>query len=319
MGLSNADCAEHWPDLSGLPLRPTLQTLHLWTQVVGKVRMMLTPWENHGWHVPFYLSPRGLATGLVPVPGRALTVEFDLLAAQLVLRTTFGSEDRVTLEPRSMQDFYHGVLSSLRSLGVEVTIDPMPVEIAAAVRFDLDDVHRSFDPDVALAYWRTLIEVHRVFQLFRTRFVGKVSPIHLFWGAFDLAVTRFSGREAPAHPGGAPFMNDAIAREAYSREVSSAGFWPNLEGTTGPCFYSYAYPAPELFAHCDVRPRQARFDSELGEFILPYAAVQASEDPDATILDFLQTTYEAAANLAQWDRPMLERAQGSLGSPPEGS
>ena len=316
---SDDDRRTAWPDLSGLALQPTLVSLHLWTQVVGKVRLMLTPWENHGWHVPLYVSARGLATGLIPVPGNALTVEFDLVAAELLLRSSRGAEARFTLEPRSVADFHSRVLSALGGMGIEVGIHPMPCEIAGAVRFDEDLEVRGFDHGVALAYWRALVEVHRVFQLFRTRFVGKVSPIHLFWGAFDLAVTRFSGRGAPRHPGGAPFMDDAIAREAYSQEVSSAGFWPNLEGEGGPAFYSYAYPVPDGFAERGIGPEQARFDGALGEFVLHYEAIRSSADPDAALLDFLQSTYGAAADLAQWDRPRLERPQGLLGRPPEGS
>ena len=310
---------EPWPDLDGLSLVPTVGALHLWAQVVGKVRLMLTPWENHGWHVPLYVSSRGLATGLIPVPGRALTIEFDFVSAELVARTSVGGDSRFSLEPMSVSSFHDRLLSALDGLEVMVAIDPMPVEIAGAKRFDEDHGLRDYDGGVALAYWRTLVEVHRVFQLFRTGFVGKVSPVHLFWGAFDLAVTRFSGRDAPPHPGGAPFMNDAIAREAYSREVSSAGFWPNLEGEGGPAFYSYAYPVPEGFAARAVLPSHARFDDALGEFVLPYAAVRASSDPDAALLAFLQSTYEGAAELAGWDRPMLECAQGALGRPPEGS
>lgn len=308
-----------WPDLGPLTLGPTLGALHLWSQVVGKVRLMLTPWENHGWHVPLYVTPRGLATGLIPVPGSALTIEFDLVAAELVTRASTGADRRFALGPLSVADFHERTLSAVRGLGIGVAIDPMPVEIADAVRFDEDHEVRGFDPGVALTYWRALVEVHRVFQLFRTRFDGKVSPVHLFWGAFDLAVTRFSGRAAPAHPGGAPFMNDAIAREAYSREVSSAGFWPNLEGDGGPAFYSYAYPSPDGFSERSVRPAEARFDRALGEFVMPYAAVRASADPDAALLDFLQSTYDAAADLAGWDRAMLDRPQGRLGRPPEGS
>lgn len=308
-----------WPDLGGLPLGPTIGALHLWAQVVGKVRLMLTPWENHGWHVPLYVSSRGLATGLIPVPGRALTMEFDFVSSELVARTSVGGESRLALEPMSVSAFHDGLLSALDGLDIVVAIDPMPVEIAGAKRFYEDREIRDYDAGAALAYWRTLVEVHRVFQLFRTSFVGKVSPVHLFWGAFDLAVTRFSGRSAPPHPGGAPFMNDAIAREAYSREVSSAGFWPNLEGEGGPAFYSYAYPVPAGFADRAVSPSEARFDDALGEFVLPYAAVRASADPDAALLAFLQSTYEAAAELADWDRPMLECARGAIGRPPEGS
>ena len=308
-----------WPDLSTVTLAPTIETLHLYSQVVGKVRLMLTPWENHGWHVPLYLTPRGLSTGLVPVEGRAFALEFDLVTGNLRLAVADGREETIALAPQSLASFYDSVMAVLRGCGIEVRIDPMPAEIADATPFDRDDRARHFDLDVARVYWRALLEVHRVFQVFRTRFTGKCSPIHLFWGAFDLAVTRFSGREAPPHPGGAPHMADAVAREAYSREVSSAGFWPNPGGGDGPCFYSYAYPPPGGYADHPVRPAAARFDAALGEFILTYAAVQGSADPDATLLDFLQTTYEAAADGAGWDRSLLEREEGRLGQPPRGS
>lgn len=310
---------KNWPHLDGVDLAPTLETLHLWSQVVGKVRLALTPWENHGWHVPFYLSPQGFATGLMQVPGLAFTIEFDLLAAALVLRTTAGEERRLTLADGSVAAFQQRVAEALRCIGVAVTIDVMPCELPQATRFDQDHRERTFDPQVAQRYWRALIEVQRVLQLFRTRFTGKVSPIHLFWGAFDLAITRFSGRAAPPHPGGAPHLDDAVMREAYSREVSSAGFWPNLGSPDGPCFYSYAYPVPNGYSEGQVEPADARFDASLGEFVLPYTAVLASDDPDAMLLAFLQSTYEAAADLADWDRQLLDREQGRLGRPPPNS
>ncbi|WP_428395793.1 DUF5996 family protein [Lichenicoccus sp.] len=308
-----------WPDLRGVDLAPTLTTLHLWTQVVGKVRLMLTPWENHGWHVPLYLSARGFVTGLVLAQKVGFTAEFDLVSAELIMRTTAGAETRRLLASGSVADFYEAVLAFLKGAGADVSINPMPSELTVAIPFDQDRDRRPFEPDVARQYWRAMIEAQRVFQLFRTRFTGKVSPIHLFWGAFDLVITRFSGREAPAHPGGAPYLNDAVMREAYSREVSSAGFWPNLGSSEGPCFYSYAYPVPEGYAARTVMPPEARYDATLGEFIFPYAAARESDEPDRALLDFLQTTYEAAADLAGWDRQLLEREQGLLGKPPEGS
>lgn len=308
-----------WPRLDDVDLAPTLETLHLWSQVVGKVRLALTPWENHGWHVPFYLTPRGFATGLMQVKGLAAAIEFDLIAAALVIRTTAGEEEGFPLELGNVADFHRDALASLRAVGIDAKIDAMPCELPGAEPFDGDRRMRSFDPDVARRYWRALVETQRVFQLFRTRFSGKVSPIHLFWGAFDLAVTRFSGREAPPHPGGAPHLSDAVMREAYSREVSSAGLWPNLGSDLGPCFYSYAYPVPDGYADHAVSPAAARFDTGLGEFVLPYSVVQASADADAILLDFMQTTYEAAAGLAGWNRPLLERDQGVLGRPPADS
>lgn len=308
-----------WPDLTAPNLTTTVETLHLLAQVIGKVRLKLTPWENHGWHVPLYVAPRGLTTGLIPAPGHAFSLELDLFEANLLISVANGQVARVPLERPSVASFYHHVLASLDRLRIDIALDPTPAELPGALRLDRDEAVRPFEIEAARTYWRALIEVQRVFQLFRTRFVGKCSPIHLFWGAFDLAVTRFSGRAAPPHPGGAPNLPDAVAREAYCREVSSAGFWPNLGSDDGPSFYSYAYPTPEGYAAQAVRPAEARFDSTLGEFLLPYAAVQASPDPDAALLDFLQSTYEAAARLAGWDREGLERAQGMLGRPPVGS
>lgn len=308
-----------WPDLSSPALAPTISTLHLWTQMVGKVRLGLTPWENHGWHVPLYVTARGLGSGLVPLPGRSFSMEFDFVGEVLKILMSDGQERILVLRACAVADFHKDFLGALSGLGIDVAIGTMPVELPDALRFEEDVEHRSYDPAVARTYWRALVEVHRVFQLYRTRFEGKCSPVHLFWGGFDLAVTRFSGRSAPRHPGGALHMPDAVAREAYSREVSSAGFWPNLEGADGPCFYSYAYPVPEAFGQQMVLPGAARFDGELGEFLLPYAAVASSDDPDAAILDFLQSTYVAAADLAAWDRNDLERPQGALGRPPVGS
>jgi len=307
-----------WPGLSGLDLWPTTDTLQLWSQIVGKVRLMLTPWVNHSWHVPLYLSARGLSTGLVPAGPRAIEIEFDLMADVLFVRDTDGLERRVPLKPQSVAAFYGDVMQALREAGVAVDIDPMPCELPNAVPFDRDHSVRRYDGDVARSYWHALVQVQRVFQLFRTRFVGKCSPIHLFWGSFDLALTRFSGRAAPAHPGGMPHVSDAVARDAYNQEVSSAGFWPGGGKITGPSFYSYAYPMPAGFADARVRPQAAHFEAEMGEFLLPYQAVQSDADPDTALLDFLQSTYEAAANLAQWDRSRLERATGPIGHPPDG-
>lgn len=307
-----------WPDLSTIDLQPTLETLHLWSQVAGKIRMMLTPWENHSWHVTLYPTARGLGTGIIPGGQISFAIEFDLLADALVVRATDGREARVKLVGQSNAAFHDAVLGAVRSLGVEVCIDPVPCEIPGAIALDEDHAERRYDGDVARAYWRALIEIERVFQLFRTRFVGKCSPIHLFWGAFDLAVTRFSGRAAPRHPGGAPHMPNSVAREAYCQEVSSAGFWPGDPSTGGPSFYSYAYPAPAGFADAAVGPAAARFEPALGEYLLPYSAIVAAADPDAALLDFLQSSYDAAADLGKWDRASLERADGPLGHPPSG-
>jgi hypothetical protein len=303
-----------WPDLAAFNLRPTIDALHLWSQIVGKVRLMLTPWINHSWQATFYLSGRGFTTGPIYRDGRAFEIEFDLLNDLLRIETAEGDARRVKLEVQSVAAFFEATMAALAELGLAVDIRQMPCEIPDAVPFNDDHTPRAYDPDAARAYWRAMLQVQRVFLLFRSRFIGKCSPIHLFWGSFDLAVTRFSGRDAPPHPGGMPHVPNAVAREAYSREVSSAGFWPGIDH---PAFYSYAYPAPEGFGIAKVAPGAAMFDTQLGEFLMPYDAVRSSADPDAALLAFLQSTYEAAADLARWERSRLERAQGKLGQCPE--
>ena len=308
-----------WPDLSRLDLRPTTEALHLWSQVVGKVRLSLTPWINHSWHVALYVSARGLTTGLIPIGLRAFEIEFDLIGDTLTIRDTNGQERRVALVPQSVATFYASTVQALNDLGIDVRLDPMPCELPEAVPFHSDIVVRQYDSETARSYWHALVQTHRVFQIFRTRFVGKCSPIHIFWGSFDLAVTRFSGRNAPPHPGGAPHMPDAVMRDAYNQEVSSVGFWPGSGIVEAPSYYSYAYPVPKGFAEGRVQPDAAGFSTEMGEFLMPYEAVRASTDPDATLLAFLQSTYEAAANLADWDRQFLEGSTGPIGHPPAGA
>jgi hypothetical protein len=303
-----------WPDLAAFDLRPTTDALHLWSQVVGKVRLMLTPWINHSWQAAFYLSGRGFTTGPIYRDGRAFEMEFDLLSDLLRIDTAEGESRCVKMEVQSVAAFYEATMAALAQLGLAVDIHRMPCEIPDAVAFNEDHAPRAYDPDAARAYWRAMLQAQRVLLLFRSRFVGKCSPIHLFWGSFDLAVTRFSGRDAPPHPGGMPHVPDAVAREAYCREVSSAGFWPGIDH---PTFYSYAYPVPDGFGLAKVEPEAAMFDAQLGEFLLPYDAVRSSADPDTALLAFLQSAYEAAANLADWERSRLERAQGSFGRLPE--
>ena len=307
-----------WPDLAQCNLRPTVEALHLWCQIAGKVRLSLTPWINHSWHVPLYISARGLSTGLIHAGPGAFEIGFDLIADRMTIRDTHGREDHVALVAQSVATFYADTMKALGGLDIAVRLDPMPCELPEAVPFHSDTVMRAYDGETARIYWRALLQSHRVFQLFRTRFVGKCSPIHLFWGSFDLAVTRFSGRPAPRHPGGAPHMPDAVARDAYNQEVSSAGFWPGGGNDRVPSYYSYAYPPPVGFKNRRAQPDAALFDSELGEFLLPYEAVRRSADPDMTLLAFLQSTYEAAADLAQWDRGFLERPTGPIGHPPDG-
>jgi len=307
-----------WPDLSQLDLSPTITALHLWSQVIGKIRLSLTPWTNHSWHVPLYVSPHGLSTGVIPIGPRAFEIAFDLIRDTLIIHDTDGQESRVALAPQSVAAFYASTMQALNALDIEVRVNPMPCELPEAVPFPDDTVMRAYDGQTARTYWRALVQTHRVFHLFRTRYVGKCSPIHLFWGSFDLAVSRFSGRKAPPHPGGVPCMPDAVTRDAYNQEVSSAGFWPGSGSIKAPSYYSYAYPAPEGFADARVAPDAAGFNAEMGEFLLPYEAVRSSADPDATLLAFLQSTYEAAANLARWDRAFLEGPTGPIGYPPAG-
>ncbi len=310
--------SNRWPDLSQLDLSPTTEALHLWCQIAGKIRLSFTPWTNHSWHVPLYVSARSLTTGLISTGRCDFDIEFDLIADTLIIRDTSGRQKRVALTKQSVATFYANVMQALSDLDIDVHLDPMPCELPQAVPFHSDDVVRVYDGETARAYWRALVQTQRVFHVFRTRFLGKCSPIHMFWGSFDLAVTRFSGREAPPHPGGVPHMPDAVARDAYNREVSSTGFWPGSGSVKAPAYYSYAYPAPNGFAERRVQPDAAGYDAELGEFLMPYEAVRKSKDPDTTLLTFLQSTYEAAANLAHWDRRLLERPTGPIGHPPAG-
>jgi hypothetical protein len=302
--------AQAWPQLSFATLAPTVEVLQLWTQVVGKVRLARTPWLNHSWHVTLYVSARGLTTSLIPHGAVGFELEFDFVAGDLVVRVTDGGERRIRLAAGTVAGFYAEVLDALRVLGAPVTIDRTPNEIADPTPFPQDDRPRPYDPAAARDLWRALVQIDRVFNRFRTCFLGKCSPVHLFWGSFDIAVTRFSGRRAPPHPGGVPHLPDAVAREAYSHEVSSAGFWPGGGGVDEPCFYSYAYPAPDGFASAAVSPAAARFDPALGEFLLPYEAVRTAPDPDAALAAFLRSTYEAAADLGRWDRAALECDEG---------
>ncbi len=298
-----------WPDLPFAAWRDTAMTLQLWTQIVGKVRLALTPWINHSWQVPLYMTGRGLGTSPIPFGNEVLEIEFDFIAHRLVARTSQGLERALALEPRTVADFYHAVLAMLDTLGVTVSIAEMPNELANPIPFSEDTLHKSYDADAAHRFWRALLQSDRVFKLFRSGFLGKVSPVHFFWGSFDLAVTRFSGRIAPPHPGGVPGLPDAVVREAYSHEVSSAGFWPGSDTFPQAAFYSYAYPEPEGYR--DRAVAAGRFEAALGEFVLPYDTVRAAADPDGMLLDFLETSYAAAADTGRWDRAALECALGA--------
>ena len=306
---------EPWPPLPYPAWKDTCATLHLWTQIVGKIRLARTPWANHSWHVTLYVTPRGLGTSPIPDDGRAFQIEFDFIDHALLIATSDGGGQRLPLAPMSVADFHDRLMAALAGLGISVRIDGSPNEVPDPIPFRADREHAAYDPDAAQRFWRVLVQADRVLKQFRTGFLGKVSPVHFFWGSFDLAVTRFSGRRAPLHPGGIPHLPDAVTREAYSHEVSSAGFWPGGGAIDYPAFYAYAYPAPEGFASAPVRPAAAFFHEALGEFILPYDAVRTADAPDATLLDFLQSTYEAAANAAGWDRAALDCPQGRAGVP----
>ena len=303
-----------WPVLDYAAWRETGATLHRWTQVVGKVRLALTPWLNHGWHVPLYVGARGLGTSAIHVGGEVLEIEFDFVDHRLVLRTSNGPERGFALMPMSVADFHHRVLAELAAARIEVAIHPAPNEVEDPIPFAEDTVHAAYERAAAHACWRALVQVDRVLRLFRTSFLGKASPVHFFWGSFDLAVTRFSGRAAPPHPGGIPHLPDAVTREAYSHEVSSAGFWPGSDAFPQAAFYSYAYPSPPGFAEARVEPGDARWSKEMGEWLLPYESVRAAADPDAAALRFLESTYRTAADLARWD-PALDCAPGVVRRP----
>lgn len=296
-----------WPELNYADWRATLETLHMWTQIVGKCRLVQSPWVNHSWHVPLYVTPRGLTTTAVPYGQRTFQIDFDFVAHALVIQSSDGRTTSLALAPRTVADFYRELIDALAQLGFRLTINTTPNEVVDPIPFDQDRVHATYDAAQATRFWQALVHADRVMKAFRAGFVGKCSPVHFFWGSFDLAVTRFSGRRAPEHPGGVPNLPDWVVREAYSHEVSSCGFWPGSAQMPQAIFYSYAYPEPSGFRTAPVRPDAATFSGELGEFVLPYDAVRQAASPDATLLEFLESTYEAAATLGQWDRGELER------------
>lgn len=299
-----------WPDIPYEGWRETCAALHLWAQVVGKYRLAHTPWVNHSWHATLYVTTRGLTTGPVPDRGRSITLEFDFLEHKLAAEAEGGRTDAFALEPMSIAEFWMRTHRLIENVGGTPRIHGRPNEIPDAVPFAADTAPRPYDADAVERFHRALLRIEPVFSRFRTGFLGKVSPVHLFWGSFDLAVTRFSGRAAPLHPGGFLNLPDAVTREAYSHEVSSAGFWPGGGGVDAPTFYSYAYPVPDGYRSCPVRPDGARFDETLGEFLLSYDAVRTAADPEATLMAFLSSTYEAAAETGQWDREALECEMG---------
>jgi hypothetical protein len=307
------DLRQRWPSIPVAGWQQTRDTLHLYTQVVGKIRLANEPLVNHWWNTPLYVTATGLTTSVMPHPsGRAFQIDFDLCAHRLDIVTVDGARRSLPLEDRSVADFHQAVMSMLDELGLATIIWPVPVEIADAIAFADDHSHARYDPDAVHRFWLALVEMQRVFNVFRSRFVGKASPVHLFWGALDLAYTRFSGRTAPAHPGGAPNCGPHVMWEAYSHEVSSCGYWPGPPGEEG-VFYAFAYPEPPGYRDSHVLPAGARWDDDLAEFILPYELVRTADDPDAVLLAFLQSTYDAAATTAQWDRGALDRSNGASG------
>ncbi len=296
-----------WPALPLAPWVDTRDTLHMWLQIIGKVRLRLSPPINHSWHATLYVTARGLTTSPIPHGGRHFQIDLDLIDHRLIITASDGSLGGFPLEPQTVADFYARLMKELTRLGLTVRISARPNEVADAIPFAADTVHRSYDADAVTRFWQATRQADRVMTIFRSRFIGKCSPVHLFWGAVDLAVTRFSGRRAPEHPGGIPNLPDAITREAYSHEVSSCGFWAGTAPIDYPAFYAYAYPQPAGFADARVRPDAAFYSKEFGEFVLPYDAVRESSSPDDMLLEFLQSTYEVAADLAKWDRKGLER------------
>lgn len=304
--MNHGDRATVWPDLPLDEWEETYDTLHMWSQVVGKVRLMQAPLVNHWWDVTLPVTSRGLTTTSIPHGTKTFEIDFDFIEHRLEIRTSDGRSSVLPLESRSVAAFYAEVMERLERLGVPVRIRPKPVEVEEAIPFDEDETHATYDPEAANRFWRALLQTDRVLKRFRARFLGKSSPVHFFWGSFDMAVTRFSGRTAPEHPGGLPNMPDWATREAYSHELWSGGWWPG-KGLGEPAFYAYAYPPPPGFADADPGVDEAYYSEEMGEFLLPYDAVRTAEDPDGLLLAFMQATYEAAADRGRWDRDALER------------
>jgi len=302
-----SDSPECWPELRLADWKDTYATLHMWTQIVGKIRLEFTPLVNHWWNVPLYVSPHGLTTSMIPYGNRSFEMEFDFCDSLLVIRTSDPKTAALALAPRSVADFYQEVMTALRSLGIDVHIWKMPVEVADPIAFDKDTVHSAYDPEYARRLWRILLSADEIFKVFRGRFVGKSSPVHFFWGSFDLAVTRFSGRAAPPRNDADPVLRK-IMQEAYSHEVISAGWWPGGGEIKAAAFYCYAAPQPPGFAEQKVHPAEAFYHSGVGEYLLMYDDVRRAKSPSGTLLDFLQSTYEAGARTGNWDRAALERA-----------
>jgi Family of unknown function (DUF5996) len=301
-----------WPALPFAEWQDTAVTLHMWTQIIGKIRLTASPWTNQSWHVTLYVTSRGLTTSPIPHGTRTFEIIFDFIDHQLRIEASNGERRTIELKPRSVADFYRAVMKTLDELRFSVAIHKLPNEIENPIPFDEDEEHGAYDREYANRFWRVLVQSDRVFKEFRSRFCGKCSPVHFFWGSFDLAVTRFSGRPAPLHPGGIPHLPDAITREAYSQEVSSLGFWPGNASAPTPIFYSYAYPEPPGFTEAKVQPAAAFYEPKFREFMLPYDVVRTAEKPDEVLLDFAQSAYDAASKLGKWDRDALEEHKPSL-------
>jgi hypothetical protein len=297
-----------WPALAYDDWKSTQATLHLWTQIIGKVRLTQTPWMNHSWHSTLYVTARGLTTSPIPQGSRIFEIDFDFIDHQVLIRTGEGAVETLKLAPRSVADFYGELFARLQALGLDVKIHTTPNEIPDPIPFERDETHATYEPEAARRFFGALSQADRVFKAFRSHFIGKCSPVHFFWGSFDLAVTRFSGRPAPPHPGGVPHLPDWVAREAYSHEVISCGFWPGGDPVPYPVFYAYAYPEPAGFRSAALTPAGARYNPDLGEFLLPYEEIRQAASPDEMLMSFLQSSYEAAADRAGWDRPALERS-----------
>ena len=304
MSLS-AHKSQLWPELDFPEMQDTIETLHQWIQIVGKIRLRTMPWQNHSWHTSLYVSPTGYSTHGIPYEGRIFQIDFDFRKHQLIVKCSDSAELRVDLYSRTVADFYTELFAKLKRIDIHVKIHPRPNELEPSIPFLENEVNKTYDPNAAQRLWLAMLRANEVFTKFRSEFIGKASPVHLFWGAFDLAVTRFSGKKAPLHPGGMPNMPLDVMQEAYSHEVSSAGFWPGSKESPHPVFYSYVYPTPESFSKQKVLPKEAYYSSEMGEFFLNYSDVQQSHAPEKMLYDFLETTFHAAAKSANWEQELL--------------
>ncbi|MEM6525616.1 MAG: DUF5996 family protein [Bacteroidota bacterium] len=299
-------CSHAWPKLDYIDWKDTLNTIHLWTQIVGKIRLKAMPWQNHSWHTTLYITARGFSTGSMPYENGIFEIEFDFENHELIIFSTFNSNVVIKLQPMTVADFYKRLFKELQDLGIEIDIYATPNEIEKAIPFEENQINKSYDTKAVVDFWQAAVSIHNVFLRFRSDFIGKCSPVHFFWGAFDIAITRFSGRRAPLHQGGTPNMPLDVMQEAYSQEVSSAGFWPGSEGSPIPVFYSYCYPTSKEFSKQSILPEEAFWSEEMGEYFLKYDDVRLSDDPEEVLMSFLKSTYDAAANTGDWDRENLE-------------